>query len=454
MGLMQRPYTDSLVSAQDAKYSLDNVNLTSPSNTITTAIPGASITLLSGTPTSPGTSTLSLSTDTSGISSQISTFVTDYNAAVNFIAQQTALDPTTYVSGPLFGDFTTEQVQSQLGNMLFNNVSGLTGNYQNLASLGFSLDKNDNLQVNQTTLTNALQTNPSAVGAIFASNGTTSSTDLGYVTSTSNTVASGDPYLVNITQDATLGSYTAEQAQTDANPASETLTFSGSLFGATPYTFTLNAGNTLAQTITQINNDPTLSKFVAASNNGGSLELTSAQYGTPGNFTVTSNIEAASNNSGIGVGSLGTTVTGLDVAGTINGETANGSGQYLTGASGNATTDGLEVRYSGTSTGNVGTVTYTNGIASQMNNVISSMTNTTNGLFESASAAATQQVTDITAQITAIQAQVAAEQTYLQNEFANMESAIAALKNQQSSLNSILGTGNSSSNSSSSSSSG
>ena len=47
---------------------------------------------------------------------------------------------------------------------------------------------------------------------------------------------------------------------------------------------------------------------------------------------------------------------GADIAGTLNDEPASGNGVYLTGKSGNATTDGLQVAYLGDSTGSVGSV--------------------------------------------------------------------------------------------------
>ncbi|HLK13875.1 MAG TPA: flagellar filament capping protein FliD [Fimbriimonadaceae bacterium] len=454
LGVLQNNYGDELVPAKDAAYSLDNVNLTSPTNTVTSAIPGATITLLSGTNASPGLSTLSLSTDTSGIGQKISTFVSDYNSVVNFVAQQSQLNTSTFQTGPLFGDFTTEQVMSQLGGMLFKNVPGLSGSMTNLAALGFSLDKSNNLQLNQTTLNTALSTNPSAAAAVFAATGTSTSTNLSYIASTAKTAATGNPMMVNVTQIATKGSYTAEQPQTAPNPLTETLTFTGSLFANVPYSLTLNAGNDLTATINQINSDPTLSQYVVASNNGGSLKISSNQFGTPGNFTVTSNYEAASNNSGIGVGSLGTTVTGLDVAGTINGETANGSGQFLTGASGNATTDGLEVQYTGTATGSVGSITFSNGIASQMNQVISSLTTAQTGPFATDISSMNQTITGLNQQITDINAQVTAEQTRLQLEFANMEQAVAALQQQGSSIGSMINSLNGTSGGSSNSSSG
>ena len=66
---------------------------------------------------------------------------------------------------------------------------------------------------------------------------------------------------------------------------------------------------------------------VTASDDGsGHLVLTNDSYGSSGSFTLTST----------GLGLTDETVTGVDVAGTIGGEAATGSGQVLTGTSDNA----------------------------------------------------------------------------------------------------------------------
>ena len=60
--------------------------------------------------------------------------------------------------------------------------------------------------------------------------------------------------------------------------------------------------------------------------------------------------------------------SGLDVAGTINGVAATGRGQYLTGASSDASA-GLIVRYTGTTTGSAGTVALSLGVGGLTNRI-------------------------------------------------------------------------------------
>ena len=70
---------------------------------------------------------------------------------------------------------------------------------------------------------------------------------------------------------------------------------------------------------------------------------------------------------GLDVGT--STAEGLDVAGTINGAVALGSGQFLTGAIGNDS-DGLKVQITGGALGARGTVNYSQGYAYQIDRFI------------------------------------------------------------------------------------
>lgn len=446
LGILQQGYGSELVKAQDASFTLDGVALTSSSNTTTTAIPGVSLSLLSQPTTvngvtTPATSTISVSSDLTAIKSKINAFVTAYNGVNDFIASSSQLDPTTFTTGPLFGDSVSQQVESQMGSVLFNNVPGLTGTYTNLASIGFSLDQSADIQVDDTALTKALTANPSAVAALFKSVGTSANTNLTYVSSTSKSVASGAAqYNVNITQVATQGSYTGEQAQTSASTQPETLTFSGNLFSNTPYKLTIATGSDAAATVKLINGDATLQNVVTASlDNNGKLQITSKKYGTNGNFSVVSNITAASDNSGLGVGSLGTTVTGVDVAGTINGEAATGSGQFLTGKSGNSTTDGLQIQYTGTTTGAIGSLQFTQGVGQIYNKISNLFTDATSGLLTSSSQSLQDQYDFLQTEVDELTASVNQKTLDLQQKYAAMDQAIAGYKSQGQRLTAMFG---------------
>ena len=453
IGVLQQGTGNQIVAAKDAAFSLDNVNLTSPSNTDTTAIPGATLTLLQGTTANPGTSTLSLTQNTSGIVSSLQTFVSAYNAVNDYITQNSTFDASTFATGPLFGDPIADQIQNQMSNMLFQNVSGDTGAYQNLASLGFTFDSTGDLNLDTSAVSTALSSNPQGVAQLFEATGNGSTADLTYVNSNASSVPSANgPYAVNITQLPTMSSYVAGTAQTQPASNSETLTFGGALFNSVPTTIILNVGATLAQTVSQINADPQLNSHVLASiNTNGALEIDSKKYGTIGNFTVSSNLAAGTDNSGVGTAGAGTMTSGIDIGGTINGEAATGQGQFLTGSTGNKTTAGLEIQYTGNATGIVGTMSFSSGIANNLSNLAKSFADPNSGLIADENNSLTTQITNYNNDITTLQAQLTLEQQNLTTEFNNMESAIATLQQQGNSLSEITAAEDGTSSSSSSS---
>jgi flagellar hook-associated protein 2 len=445
VGVLQQGYSNEVLGAQDAKYSLDNINLTSSSNTITNVIQGSTIQLLKGTTAAPGTTTIALAQDTSTVSTTVQSFVTAYNNLNQFVAQNSALDTSTYQTGPLFGDPNVQQIQSTLASDLFTPVPGLAQPYNNLSSIGLAFDQNGNLTFDSTQLTAALTSNPTAVQNLFTATGSSSAPAISYIASTTKTVPSGSgQYAVNITQAATQGSFTASTAQTGPLANNELLTFNGPLFSNSNAVVLLQAGETQQDVVNQINSDATLKNDVIASVQNGNLVITSQKYGTNGNFTLSSDTAASGTSSGLGGG---TVTNGLDVAGTINGEAATGNGQYLTGNSGNAKTDGLQISYNGTATGQVGSISFTNGVGSILNNAITNFTDPTTGLVTADENTINTQIADIAKQVTQLQTAMTNDQAQLQTEFANMESAIANLQNQQKQLNAELGTTSSTSSS-------
>ena len=128
------------------------------------------------------------------------------------------------------------------------------------------------------------------------------------------------------------------------------------------------------------------------------------------------------------------------MAGTINNEAATGSGQFLTGNAGDSTTEGLQIQYTGSATGNVGTISYSRGMGSQLTDLISSFTDTTNGLFTAADASLQTQIDGIDKDISTATDRIAAKTADLKARFSAMETAIANLKSQSSTVSSLLDT--------------
>jgi len=435
LGVLQTGFGTQLVAAQDAEYSLDGVNFTSASNSVSNVISGVTFQLLKANETTPETSLLTLTQDNEAIKSKIQEFKNAFNSVVDFIKGNSQFDKETFQAGPLFGDSVARQVEQVLSDQLFTQVEGLTSAFTNLTQIGFSFDSNGMLELDESMLDNALATDTIAVGNLFRARGEAVGGSLAFVSSSDKTVPTGSGvYSVVITQIATTGSYQAEMAQSSPSATTETLTFNGALFGNTPYQLVLSSGSDLAANIASINNDSKLKDLVVASNDGGRLLLTSKKYGTSGNFTVTSDQAAAADNSGIGNASLGVAVTGVDVAGTINGEAANGAGQFLTGTSGNATTDGLQIQYTGNTLGAVGEIKFTKGIGALAAGLVSQFNDAVNGLIPANDKSLQDQFETLSQSIESLQARLTLKEQDLRRRFAAMEQAISSMQGQQQQL--------------------
>ena len=97
---------------------------------------------------------------------------------------------------------------------------------------------------------------------------------------------------------------------------------------------------------------------ITASVDGGNhLVLNSNSYGSGTSFTIHQEKNL------LWTGGDQTVNNGLDVAGTINGEKATGTGQLLRGSDGEANVAGLVVKYTGTATGDIGKIKLTLGVA-------------------------------------------------------------------------------------------
>jgi len=169
-----------LQAAQDANVTIAGLNLTSPTNTFTNALPGISLNLLTTSPSTTSTvngtttttytpQTLTIANDPTTTTTQVNAFVSAYNALQTEMASLGSYNASTSTAGPLLGDPLLSNLENQINQSLYSTVSGATGSLNSLASIGITPDTTGQLQVDSTKLQNALTTNYNAVGQIFGS---------------------------------------------------------------------------------------------------------------------------------------------------------------------------------------------------------------------------------------------------------------------------------------------
>jgi len=355
------------MTAQNAEFKVDGLAISKPTNVVSDAIPGVTLTLAktnAGSPTS-----ITVTRDTAAVTTAVTQFVTAYNQINQTLTNLSSYNTTTKVAGVLNGDATVRTIQTQIRGLLSAQVEG-GGAFSTLSQVGVSLQKDGTLAVDNDKLKKAMESNFNDIAALFAATGKATDSLVSYVSAT-NATAPGT-YAVNVTKLATQGK-TVGQAAAALTIGASNDTLEVKLDGKTA-TIKLeqktyaSADALAAEVQAKINGAADLAgSSVTVSQTGGVLTIMSARYGSDSNVSIT----GGNGKAGL-VGGTPTTTDGVNVEGTINGVAAKGSGQFLTGADKNAA-EGLKVQITGTALGNRGTVSYSKGYAYQFDKMIDSM---------------------------------------------------------------------------------
>jgi flagellar hook-associated protein 2 len=160
---------DEIRPAQDAHIIIADTDVYSSTNSITSAIDGLTLNLKAAE-TAPGTKvTLTVTNDTAAVQKNVEAFVTAFNKMQETFVSLRAVDTTKKTTGPLFGDSLLRSVEDQIRSALSNPVSGVTGNYTSLASLGITRQLDGKLALDSTKFNAALTASNSNVANVFAS---------------------------------------------------------------------------------------------------------------------------------------------------------------------------------------------------------------------------------------------------------------------------------------------
>ncbi len=405
------------------------ITITQSTNTFSGVVPGVSFTA-----TQPASNVvLTVGNDATAAKAAITSFVTSYNTAKQYLADNATYDTTTKRSGILFTDNDVLQDFNDITAALTGPVTGAVSGYGSLQAIGIAIDQDTGqLTVSAGTLTSALAANPDAVAKLFSNSGTSSNAGVAFSTLSSKTKVTG-PLTVNITTaaaQAVVGS-SALSGPVDVTSANNALNIT---INGNSYALALTSGTytpaQLASHLASVIN----SAAVAAGNSGdqvtvgsnpdGSLDLRSKFFG----FSQTIDIDPASDSLSA-LQLFSGTVRGQDVAGTINGMAGTGQGQALSAAAGSAL-DGLRLFVSaGAPVGNV-IVTVSRGMAQKASDAIQQLTDGQSGVIGQDMDSLNSQITDITGRITANDAALAIRRSRLSAQFAAMEQLIATTKSQ------------------------
>jgi flagellar hook-associated protein 2 len=170
--------------ADDAAVSVNGVDITSSSNTLTSVIPGTTISLLHADLTKTKTTTVSVKADDSALVNNVKEFVSSYNDVIAFITAQSKADANGQ-PGALAHASLVSQARSALRSALGGTYG--SGINSHLAEIGIGFNQTGQLTLTTGTLSAALAENRASVVTLFAGSGLDSS---GFTTGAFGTVQS------------------------------------------------------------------------------------------------------------------------------------------------------------------------------------------------------------------------------------------------------------------------
>jgi flagellar hook-associated protein 2 len=156
-------FGEPVQAASRALIRVDTVEISSDSNTLDEAIPGVTLDLLKGE--IGKTTTLNINVDKEGIKTAISAFVEGYNEVISFITAQSSINGSA--GGALGGDASVNAVKRRLQNML-TEAAPNSGLFKTMSQLGFETQKDGTLNLNDTTLTKAINSNLEDIATLLA----------------------------------------------------------------------------------------------------------------------------------------------------------------------------------------------------------------------------------------------------------------------------------------------
>ena len=227
------------LTGQDAVMTVDGVPASSSSNTVSTVLPGVTFQLLDVSPVDASTGlatpvNVQITNNTSAVSQQISTFVSDFNAVVNALSAQEG-KTSAGASQPLYGNPLVSTIQTQLDEAISGSLGSGTSAV-NLSTAGISIKQDGTLSLDSNALNTALNANFTGIVNLFQESGGVGETLSSEVTNLGNSQPNALLSLAaaqNTSEEASLNatlttmtaSITAQEAQltTTLNAANQTL---------------------------------------------------------------------------------------------------------------------------------------------------------------------------------------------------------------------------------------
>lgn len=423
-GLSQLAYdpegVENMVETLAAKNStvvVDGITISSATNQVSTAIQGVTLNLAKTNVGSP--TKVTVSRDTSSVTTAVDSFVKSYNDLAKTIKDLTSYDAKTKVAGTLLGDSVVRSVQSQIRGVLNTAVRDLNGENTTLSSIGVSFQKDGTLKLDSSKLSAAVNSDATRVAGLFAAVGKAEDGLIQYVSSTSSTLP-GSYAIDNVvlaTQGKVTGAAAAGLTITAGSNDTLNMTVDGVTASVTLAAGTYTASTLLAEVQSKINGASAFSSAgiaVTLSEAGGVFTVTSNRYGSA------SSVAVGGNGADSFLGAGRTATAGTDVGGTIGGQASTGSGQYLTSAS------GLKIQITGGAAGSRGSINFVQGYAYNLNKLLDGVLSST-GTIDSRTSGINSSIKNLDAKRTTLERRLTEIEARYRAQFTRLDTTISEM---------------------------
>jgi flagellar hook-associated protein 2 len=417
-----------LVRAQNAQYTIDDVPISSKTNTITDALSGSTITL-KGVSAAGKKANLTVATDTSGVKTQLEAFVKAYNDLDTTLRSLSAYGvspgkgqaPTG--GGALSGDATIRAIQTEMRAMFNQAIPGAPKGYSSMVDIGVTFAKDGTLSLDSTKLNTALTNNPDGVRQLLM--GRAQFSQSGFTAINSNSLTKSGTSTIEVTSVPTKaklvgGAVTAPLPPNLTGANVLKLSIDGTLVTANLATSYGSAAAMAAGMQTAINTSLPAARQVTVAYNSGKFEITSGKTGNTSKVEVLSGT-TLSPSFGLTVGS---TASGTALAGKIGGVAALADDDSMTliGATGSGAS-GLKIRVDTPTLGSRGSVSFARGFAYNMGDTLSRVLSL-NGPIETRKSSLNSDISRIDDQVDRLNDKLVRMETTLRKQFTAMDSTV------------------------------
>lgn len=440
---------NELVRAQNAQYKIDDVAISSASNTITDALAGSSISL-NKVSTSGVKTSLSVTRDSEGVKTQVEAFVKAFNEMNSTLRSLSAYGASPgkgqapVGGGVLSGDSSIRALQVEIRNVFNQSIPGAPKGFASMVDIGVNFAKDGTLELDSTKLSAALSANPDGVRQLFM--GRVQFSQSGFTALNSNSLTKTGSYDIDITSTPTKAKLTSASLGGATFPVNLTaadntlkLNIDGTIVTATlPTGASFGTKGFLATGLENLINAnlPATRQVTVAYNSGADkLEITSGKAGSISRVEVLSGTTLPAM---YGL-SAGNVATGTSLAGKVGGiaALADDSSMTLIGATGSGAA-GLKFSVDDATLGARGKVSFTTGFAYNLGNKLSSVLSNSSGVIVNRTNSLRSDIDRIDDQRTRLNDKLARMETTLRKQFTSMDSTVGKYNQLSSYLSSQL----------------